>query len=66
MRRADSFKRMSLPDDTFLEIVREIQDRLNFVLHHSANRNSRPVRDHRGNSLAVDAGKNERRLALQA
>src|SRR5437773_6080893 len=56
---------MSLPDNALLEIVREIQDRLNFVLYHSTNRNSRPVRDHRGNSLFVDAGKNERCLSLK-
>ena len=61
----DSFEPMSLPDNAFFEIVREIQDRLNFVLHHSTNRNSSPVRDHRGNSLLIDAGKNERRLSLK-
>src|SRR5437773_12580971 len=56
---------MSLPDNALFEIVREIQDRLNFVLYHSTNRNSGPVRDYGCNGLFVDARKNERRLSLE-
>src|SRR5438045_901416 len=56
---------MSLPDNALFEIVREIQDRLNFVLYHSTNRNSSPVRDYGCNGLFVDARENERGLSLE-
>ncbi len=56
---------MPLADDALVERVRQMQQRLHFVLHHPADGHARPVLDDGRDGLLVDAWKDERRLALQ-
>jgi hypothetical protein len=64
MRLRDHLQPMLLADDALVERVGELEDRLHFVLHHAADGDARPVRNHRGHGLLVHRRKNQRALAL--
>ena len=53
------------PMTRWFERVGELEDRLDLVLDHAADRDAGPVRDDRGDRLLVDARQDQRRLALQ-
>ena len=61
----DHVERVALADDTLVEGVSQMQQRLDFVLHHAADRHAGPVLDDGRHGLLVDARKNQRRLPLQ-
>jgi hypothetical protein len=47
---------MRLPDDTAVEDVSKVQNRLHLVLHHAADGDAGPVGDDGGDRLLVDIG----------
>ena len=49
----------------WLSVSARLQQRLDFVLHHAPDRHAGPVLDDRRHGLLVDAGQDQRRLALQ-
>ena len=54
------------PMTRFSRLSARLEHCLDFVLHHSANRNSGPVRDDGRDGLLIDARENQRRFALEA
>ena len=58
-------QRVILADDPRAEVLLELQDRLDLVLHHLAERDAGPAGDHFADDLRVDADAHQRRLALQ-
>ena len=61
----DHFQGMVLADDALIECLGQIQDGRDFVLNHFSNGDSGPIGHDRRDRLLIDAGKNQRRLALQ-
>jgi hypothetical protein len=55
---------VTLAHDPLFKIIRQIENRLNFIFEHSPNWDPGPIREYGSDSLAVDAGENERILTL--
>ncbi len=53
-----------LAHDPLLHRLLEREDRADLVLHHAADGNARPARDHLGHRLAIDADLHQRVFAL--
>ncbi len=49
---------------TLPELVLQMQNRLDIILYHSANRNPGPIGNYRTNGLCIDAGKNQGPFSL--
>ena len=56
---------MALADYARVELVRQREYLLDFVLHHSANRNPGPVRHDARDGLLIHARKNQRVFTLE-
>ncbi len=65
MRRAIISSAWSWPMTRWPRVSARFSTVCDLVLHHPADGNAGPVADHRGHRLLIDAGQNERRLALQ-
>ena len=62
---ADRLQGMRLADDAFLELGPQVEDSLDLVGHHLADRNAGPTGDDLGNRLGIDRDLHQRRLSLQ-
>lgn len=62
--RGDHLQGMTLTDDPFVERLGQLEDGLDLVLDHAPDRDAGPVGDHRGDRLGIDAGQDQRTLAL--
>src|SRR2546422_10227151 len=62
---ADGFQSVGLADDALLQEILQIQDGVDLVLHHFADRNSRPTRDDFSDGLTIDARFYQWLLALK-
>ena len=56
---------VALPEHTFGQHIGQVEHIFNLVANHLADRDTGPVGYHRCHGLCVNAGKNERTLALQ-
>ena len=65
MRRAIISSPWRWPITRCVQRVGELEDGLDLVLHHAADRDAGPVGDDRRHRLRIDAGQDQRRLALQ-
>ena len=54
------------PMTRWFSVSASLSTGLDLVLHHPADRDAGPVRDHRGHGLLVDGREDQRRLALQS
>ena len=61
-RQAD--ERVALADDAPVERLRELEDGFDLVLHHAAHRNAGPVGHDGRNRVRIDAGEDQRGVAL--
>ena len=55
---------MGLADHALFEGVLQIQNRLDFIGEHFADRNTGPIGNHLGDRLAIDVYLDHRRLTL--
>ena len=61
----DLRQRMILADDARAKVLLQLQHGLDLVLHHLADRDTRPAGDDFADDLGIDADPHQRRFALQ-